>query len=356
MSSALVCAQPATSLPGLLAPGEKSALIRDHLSAVPRLIRVTPAAHLEVRPAPATVSSGLAELDALTGGFPRGCLTEIFGPASSGRTSVLTAALAAATRRQEACALVDVSDALDPQSAVASGIEFKNLLWVRCAAECRQSEGKRNRTGFSQGCWKAEMAGLEQALKVTDLILQSGGFGLVAIDMGDIPLPAARRIPLTSWFRFRRAVENTPTVLLVLGQGACAGTCTSLLLQLRGELSALSCQQSEDDPHNGSRTVAIHNFPHSQNSWVLQQGRALLVAEESRLVSGRFIDADSRPLAMAPSGGAGQVERVGVPAHAQLLDGIAITAELLRSRLERMPVQSVRTRCETKTAWNNRQS
>ena len=41
-------------------------------------------------------SSGIPELDALTGGLPRGCLTEICGPASSGRTTLLLAALVGA--------------------------------------------------------------------------------------------------------------------------------------------------------------------------------------------------------------------------------------------------------------------
>ena len=62
--------------------------------------------------APEMVSSGIAALDALTGGWPRGTLSELFGPASSGRTSVLYAALAAATARGELCALpadVDIS-------------------------------------------------------------------------------------------------------------------------------------------------------------------------------------------------------------------------------------------------------
>src|SRR5271155_4677163 len=92
-------------------------LVFQRLSAIPKLAGVTSASRLEVRPAPQMVSSGVREIDALTGGLPRGCLTEICGPASSGRTSLLLAALAAATQRQEACALVDVSDAFDPLSA-----------------------------------------------------------------------------------------------------------------------------------------------------------------------------------------------------------------------------------------------
>jgi len=104
----------------------------ERLSDFPKLSGVTPASRLEVRPTPEMVTSGIREIDALTGGFPRGCLTEICGPASSGRTSVLLAALAASTRRAEVCALVDAGNTLDPHSAAAAGIDLEKLLWVRC--------------------------------------------------------------------------------------------------------------------------------------------------------------------------------------------------------------------------------
>src|SRR5258708_39415386 len=68
--------------------------------------------------------SGVAELDVvLGGGFPRGSLVELCGPASSGRTSLAFSLLAQATERQEACAFVDVSDSLDPVSLAAAGVE-----------------------------------------------------------------------------------------------------------------------------------------------------------------------------------------------------------------------------------------
>src|SRR5580698_8232226 len=99
------------------------------------LASVTSASHLAVRPAPEMLSSGIAAINALTGGWPRGCLTEICGPASSGRTTILLAALAAATRRGEFCVLVDASDALDPRSAADAGVDLDRLLWVRCGEE-----------------------------------------------------------------------------------------------------------------------------------------------------------------------------------------------------------------------------
>src|SRR5215471_6262134 len=77
--------------------------------------------------------TGIAELDAvLGGGFPRGSLVELCGPASSGRTSLAFSLLAQATERQEACAFVDVSDSLDPISLAAAGVELPRLLWIRC--------------------------------------------------------------------------------------------------------------------------------------------------------------------------------------------------------------------------------
>src|SRR5689334_17141503 len=104
----------------------------DRLSDFPKLSEVAPASRLEVRPAPEMVTSGIREVDALTGGLPRGCLTEICGPASSGRTTLLLAALAAATERGEVGALIDAGDTLDPLSAAAAGIDLDKLLWVRC--------------------------------------------------------------------------------------------------------------------------------------------------------------------------------------------------------------------------------
>ena len=47
------------------------------------------------------------------------------------------------------------------------------------------------------------------------------------IDLGDVPLKIARRIPLTSWFRFQRAIEHTSTVLFVITQAPCAQTCAA---------------------------------------------------------------------------------------------------------------------------------
>ncbi len=165
-----------------------------------------------------TVSAGIREIDLLAGGLPRGGLTEICGPPCSGRTSLLISALAERTAQQEACALVDGRDAFDPHSAQDAGVELKQLLWVRC----------RN---------------IDQAFRATDLLIQGGGFGLIALDLSDIPPQTVRYVPLNAWFRFRRAVENTSTILVVIEQEPNAKTCASLVLQLGNEAAMWSSTQ-----------------------------------------------------------------------------------------------------------------
>src|SRR5437016_8246565 len=241
-SSSLCCAEMALGrLPGFL-PKSGPALVLERLSQMPRLVAVTPASRLEVRPAPEMVSIGIRELDSLTGGLPRGCLTEICGPASSGRTSVMLAALAAATRRGEFCALLDASDTLDPKSAAAAGIDLDRFLWVRCGEDSPRGHSGGEKTNIAPNALVRGRASrrtsdafehrLEQLLRATDLLLESGGFGLIVLDLADLPPQSARRIPLTTWFRFRRAVEHKPTMLLSIEQQPIAGSCSSLLLQL----------------------------------------------------------------------------------------------------------------------------
>ncbi len=185
---------------------------------------------LRERMAPQTVPIGITELDALTGGLPRGALSEITGQVSSGRTGMMISALAAATQRQEVCALVDASDSFDPASSKAAGVVLERLLWIRCSERepLVTSDFARNARPR-----RKTLRRLEQVLKVTDLLLQSGGFGMVVLDMGNIPAESTRRVPLTSWFRFRRVVEPTSTVLLLVEQEACAKTCASLVVQLQ---------------------------------------------------------------------------------------------------------------------------
>lgn len=160
--------------------------------------------------APETLSSGVAEVDALTGGIPRGAITEIFGPRSSGRTSLLYSALAYATTHDEICAVVDTNDVFAPSAAATAGTDLERLLWLRCGGD------------------------LEHAFKATDLLLHAGGFGLVILDIGDVAAKDARRIISSWWYRFRRTVENRATAIVVLSEAACTRSCAAVTLELRG--------------------------------------------------------------------------------------------------------------------------
>jgi recombination protein RecA len=169
------------------------------------------------------VSTGIPSLDAVVGGLPRGAMTEICGPPCSGRTSVMLSALAARTAEGETCALIDARDSFDPALASAAGVALQQLLWVRC----------RN---------------ADQALRATDLLIQAGGFGLVAVDLSDVAPKIVRYVPLNAWFRFRRAVEDTPTILMVVEQEANAKTCASLVLKLEARPGEWSEARGEREP------------------------------------------------------------------------------------------------------------
>jgi hypothetical protein len=164
------------------------------------------------RPVRECVSTGIAGLDALTGGgLPRGAISEIHGPASSGRSSLMVSALAAAAAREEICALADAGNVFDPASAQAAGVDLSRLLWVRCGGNP------------------------EHALKAADMLVQAGGFGLVVLDLGDVAPGIARRIPLASWYRLRRAIEDTPAVMLLVEREQTIKSCASLVLEMRRE-------------------------------------------------------------------------------------------------------------------------
>jgi recombination protein RecA len=155
---------------------------------------------------PTTLPTGISKLDVLTGGLPRGAITEVYGPPSTGRTSIAFAILAAATAQEEVCALMDGRDAFNPASAASAGIDLRQLLWIRCHD-------------------------VDQVLRSTDLLLQGGGFGLAIMDFSDLPVNALRKIPLAVWFRFQRVIEKSPTVLLLIGNESIAKSAASLVLQ-----------------------------------------------------------------------------------------------------------------------------
>ncbi len=156
-------------------------------------------------PAP-RLPSGITGVDALLGGgLPRGRISEVLGPLTSGKTSLLWVLLGAATRRGEVVAWVDLADALHPASVAAAGADLERVLWVRPPS-------------------------LTDGLRCTELLLQAGGFSVVAFDLG-APLPHPLRS--RAWPRLLHAAEQSHTALVVLAPQRVAGSCAVLSLGLR---------------------------------------------------------------------------------------------------------------------------
>jgi len=140
----------------------------------------------------------------LDGGLPRGQLVELVGSRTSGRFSTLLAALAAATGTGEAAALVDLGDNLDPESAVALGVDLSRLLWARPAR-------------------------LKEALAAAEMLLD-GGFPLVVVDLGMPPVRGGRGIE-AAWLRLARAARAHDAALLVGSPYRVTGTAAAAVLQ-----------------------------------------------------------------------------------------------------------------------------
>lgn len=128
----------------------------------------------------------------------RGGITEILGDPSSGRTTLSQSMLRNATLGGEISAVVDCHDAFDPVSARNAGVDLGKLLWVQC--------GHR----------------VEAALRATDLILHAGGFGLIVLDLGDATPAMLQKVPVSYWYRFQRAIEHTPSALVIVARQAVA--------------------------------------------------------------------------------------------------------------------------------------
>ena len=256
-------------------------------------------------------SIGIPALDELLeGGLPLGAITEMVGPECSGRTSLALSFVSQMTQAGKVCAWVDVSNALHPESAAATGVDLSRLLWIRCGVQqslntesvSASTDGftlpkkyliprpikkglhgggfgphPRNEvkglseavSGFlrpevtAPGCAepqrrikperevfqfdalrqvaprkKRTVSGkpwsrIEQALRVTDLLLQAGGFSAIVLDMGSIGPEYASRVPLATWFRYRAAAEKSQVSILLLTKHVCAKSSAGLVLRLQ---------------------------------------------------------------------------------------------------------------------------
>jgi hypothetical protein len=157
--------------------------------------------------------TGIPQIDFVTGGVPISALSEICG---SGKTSVLVSLLSQACQ-EHYCALVDGRDSFDPASAETAGVNLSKLLWIRC------------------GKTRQDLPPLEQAVKAADILIQSGGFGLIAVDLSEFSDRLLNKVPLTTWFRFARVVEKQRTALIFVEQQPHARSCAELVVHLQAE-------------------------------------------------------------------------------------------------------------------------
>lgn len=175
----------------------------------------------------APLASGIGAIDALLGGgFPRGALSEISGPASSGRTSLGLALLARLTRRGDYVAWIDAADAFDPLSAEAAGVVLERVLWVRAPDALA-------------------------ALRCSERVLETEGFGFVGLDLSASGGPQHARpalsrrggprggrrtrsvaVPDAAWLRLTRRVAGKDLALLVLSDKRMAGSRAAAALEL----------------------------------------------------------------------------------------------------------------------------
>jgi hypothetical protein len=166
--------------------------------------------------------TGRPEVDCkLGGGLPRGAISEVLGPQSSGRTGIVFSALAQATQAGEVAAYVDATDCLDPRSAEAAGIVLERLLWVRCDS--------RERPRYE----RLREQEVDQAWQAVNLIAAAGGFGLIVADLGGLSLRKLGEWQRRPWVRLRQAIENTTTALTVLAERHVAGGAITLEIGTR---------------------------------------------------------------------------------------------------------------------------
>ncbi len=132
--------------------------------------------------------------------FARGSVTEIFGGASSGKTSVPLSLLSKLTRDGEICSLVDSGGGFDASTASLAGVELENLLWIRCGGD------------------------LEKAFMAADYLVQAKGFGAIWLNLNGLPERELRMVPKTYWYRYRTRIKDTPTIFLVTAEEHVTGS------------------------------------------------------------------------------------------------------------------------------------
>lgn len=139
----------------------------------------------------------------------RGSMTEIAGETSSGKTSLAYMLLAHLTQNGEICAVVDLDNSFNPQSAADSSVILENILWIRCGSD------------------------LERAFKTIDYLIQANNFGLIWIDLSDHSAKNINYIPSSYWYRFRTRIKDSQTILLAGSKRSLMGSASNQSYECR---------------------------------------------------------------------------------------------------------------------------
>jgi recombination protein RecA len=156
-----------------------------------------------------TISTGSLSLDVAlgAGGLPLGRIVEVYGPESSGKTTLTLEVIAAAQREGKTCAFIDAEHALDPIYAKKLGVDIDNLL-------CSQPD-----TG-------------EQALEICDALSRSGAVDVIVVDsvaaltpkaeiegeIGDSHMGLAARMMSQAMRKLAGNLKQSNTLLIFINQ------------------------------------------------------------------------------------------------------------------------------------------
>lgn len=169
------------------------------------IMRLGDATHLDIE----TIPSGSISLDIAlgVGGIPRGRITEIYGPESSGKTTLCQHIIAEAQARGDVCAFIDMEHALDPSYAEKIGVNIEELY-------ISQPD-----TG-------------EQALEIAEALIRSGTIGVLVVDsvaalvpraeiegeMGDSHVGLQARLMSQALRKLSGVIKQTNTVVIFTNQ------------------------------------------------------------------------------------------------------------------------------------------
>jgi hypothetical protein len=203
---------------------------------------------------------------------------------------------------------------------------------------------------------------LEQAFKAADVLIQNGGFGLIAVDLSHIDEGRLRKVPLTTWFRFARVAKRTQTALIFLMSYPAANICADTTLQMSVDAACWSRPMKEAAEHSdlvrtNEREMGANSIKHvpevmssEQQQYFASKGR--LLPSAIRLGDGLW-NAAGVPLqkeesSLNPKDPDQKSKKRLISSHAYLFEGAKFEVEI---RPGKKPVQPVKPSFTAVSMW-----